>query len=514
MLGANKTSKYSGPPGTGKSTTLLGVVERLLGSGIDPEHIVFTTFTRAGANEARERACARFNLPEKRLPYFRTLHSLCYQFLPRLEVMGPGDWGAIAHTLGLSFSSLNLSTEADTLIWTSNQHKGDYFLYHWHLARLRMEDPRKTWETRDTLVNGGANFFVEEFLHFIATIAAYKKEFSKVDYTDLLERWLIEGQDIHCDYVIIDEAQDLSPLQWKVIERVCVHAKHVWVAGDDDQCIYTWSGASPSHFINLPAAEYTVLPQSYRIPAGVHRLAQSIIQQVKERLPKDYLPRADPGRVERIASMDALDLSQGTWLLLARNGCFLPQYHTLCQKKGYLFDDGKKSDRSSILAGIKTWKALASNPVPVGEIKNLYKYMSQRDRVRRGFKMRLLAEKDDRMISYEELKKDFGLLPRRDMPWHMALDMVSDDTIALLQTAERRPGGLEDYNRIRISTIHGSKGQEADHVVILPSLTAKTYKAWTSSRPDDEHRVFYVGVTRAKQSLYVLPAQNEQAYPL
>ena len=66
-----------GPPGTGKTTTLLNMVEEALSNGTSPNTIAFLAFTRKAANEAKERAAVRFNLdPENDLPYFRTLHSL------------------------------------------------------------------------------------------------------------------------------------------------------------------------------------------------------------------------------------------------------------------------------------------------------------------------------------------------------------------------------------------------------------------------------------------------------
>jgi len=66
-----------GPPGTGKTTRLLDMVDDALQSGIKPERIAFLAFTKKAAEEARERAAARFNLDAKKdLFYFRTLHSL------------------------------------------------------------------------------------------------------------------------------------------------------------------------------------------------------------------------------------------------------------------------------------------------------------------------------------------------------------------------------------------------------------------------------------------------------
>ena len=62
-----------GPPGTGKTTTLLNLLEDYL-KKTDPNRIGYFAFTQKAANEARERAMERFNLSEDDLPYFRTLH--------------------------------------------------------------------------------------------------------------------------------------------------------------------------------------------------------------------------------------------------------------------------------------------------------------------------------------------------------------------------------------------------------------------------------------------------------
>src|SRR5690606_18793058 len=140
----------------------------------------------------------------------------------------------------------------------------------------------------------------------------------------------------------------------------CRHAKRVWVAGDDDQCIHEWNGAAPQQFIELEADSYTVLPQSYRIPAQVHQLAERIITQVRSRLPKEYKPREAEGAVRRVANMDMVDLSRGTWLLLARNLCFLNDFTTLCHRRGLLFTgNGFTGVDTKVLSAIKTWRETA-----------------------------------------------------------------------------------------------------------------------------------------------------------
>ena len=69
------TQVILGPPGTGKTTTLLELIEKELEQGTQPTDIGFFTFTRKAVNEGKERAMTKFGVSNKELPYFRTLHS-------------------------------------------------------------------------------------------------------------------------------------------------------------------------------------------------------------------------------------------------------------------------------------------------------------------------------------------------------------------------------------------------------------------------------------------------------
>ena len=67
--------------------------------------------------------------------------------------------------------------------------------------------------------------------------------------------------------------------------------------------------------------------------------------------------------------------------------------------------------------------------------------------------------------------------------------------------------------RIRLSTIHGMKGGESENVVVISDISYKTWKK-LSVEPDDEHRVFYVAITRAKKNLFILQPETKYSYEL
>ena len=94
-----------GPPGTGKTTALLDIVEEHLSKGIAPNQIAFLAFTKKAANEAKQRACQKFNLKSKDLPYFRTLHSLCFRETGMIskQMLKYKNYKEIGNIMGLPF---------------------------------------------------------------------------------------------------------------------------------------------------------------------------------------------------------------------------------------------------------------------------------------------------------------------------------------------------------------------------------------------------------------------------
>ena len=126
--------------------------------------------------------------------------------------------------------------------------------------------------------------------------------------------------------MFIDEAQDLSLLQWEMVRKIWARAGKTYIAGDDDQAIFKWAGADVDHFIALKEEvdDIQTLDQSYRIPGGpIHELSQKIINQVQNRFDKNYKPRAEQGILKRYSDITQVDMSEGNWLVLSSANHFL-----------------------------------------------------------------------------------------------------------------------------------------------------------------------------------------------
>lgn len=77
--------------------------------------------------------------------------------------------------------------------------------------------------------------------------------------------------------------------------------------------------------------------------------------------------------------------------------------------------------------------------------------------------------------------------------------------------ALRRGEKLTSDPRVKLSTIHGSKGGEATHVVLVTDMAARTYREYENN-PEDEARVWYVASTRAKERLSIVAPSSKMHY--
>lgn len=507
-LGRDSQLVVLGAPGCGKTTALLRAVEKHLAAGVAPNNIAFVSFTRKAIREAVERACNKFALSIGDLPYFKTIHSLCYQQLGlgKDQVMGPSAYKEIGRALGIDFTGARDEDGSGLPVGGS---LGDKLLQLYELSRVTCLTIEEAYHIYAT----DRSFTFHHFKQFCATVEKYRRETGLVDFTAMLEQFISIGQPVRVGVAIIDEAQDLSLLQWKVLEVAFKDTPTIYVGGDDDQRIFEWSGADAKTFLGLNGRKI-ILGKSFRIPAAVHKLALQIISPVSNRYVKKFVPKPEEGSVEWLSSPDQVDLSmEGSWLLLVRNVFQISELEQLVKNRGmtYVSRGGHPSVKRASTRAIVTWEKLRKGETCSGEdIRATYDYLRVGGGVKRGFKA-LSKIQEDQQYSIAELKKDWGLL--RDDIWHEALEIIPIEERTYYLTVLRRGGvkALRDPPRVRIDTIHGVKGGEAENVMVMTDLARKTYEQYQQDQ-DAERRVYYVGVTRAKQNLRLVMPQTSQSF--
>lgn len=506
-MNPEKTSIIYGPPGTGKTTELIRTVGALLEGGTEPERICYVAFTRKAAHEALERITAVTELPPARFPYFKTLHALAFYQMgfDGTRVLGIRDYFSLAEIMGLSITGKSLAEDGTF----SGHTKGDRLFFMENMARTMGRELKEHWESMPD-----EDIYYYELEQVANTVRNYKEKHDKIDFTDLLIKFRNNGVTPDCDYLFVDEAQDLSQLQWQVVDVLSSNVRRLTIGGDDDQSIFRWAGADTDTFINLQGHR-RVLKQSYRVPAEIHKVADAIANRIQIRVEKHWEPRKEPGKVEYINELNELNMKgTGTWLLLARNAFLLESYVAHCMAEGLLFESRGGGLDPGIFEAIKVWEQLcAGNKISAEQVGVVANWMTARTGIQHGFKGKLKELPKTESFDLKTLRERHGFLRSYAEPWSIVLDRIEDNVREYLLLAFANGEKLTGQARIRIDTIHSVKGGEADNVVLQTDMAYRTSNEMEKS-PDDEHRVWYVAVTRARANLYVMSPKTKFYYNL
>ena len=470
--------KVIGPPGTGKTRRLLNEVQKYVKKGVPLNRIGYFAFTRKAAGEARDRYLkVETHLSKKDIKHFQTLHSLAFNNLGLKEenVMQELNYKRIGEECGIQISYAAYETNSWNGIFSSNSE----YLNLINLARVRQTSPLNELDRNEHLGK------IERFkLNAIAQeIDNYKKVNGLIDFTDMLDKFLVKGNvNNKFDVIFVDEAQDLSLIQWKMIEKIEEDNQcDVWVAGDDDQAIFGWAGADVDSFINWKAEEIP-LQQSERVPSEIQVKALGIIDRVQDnRLSKDYFPKKEAGEILMQFKLSAIDMTKGEWLILARTNPLLKPIPRYLKSMGLFFETTQGNS--------------------IG--KTLYEDIDYWNKMRKGEK---IPEVQEQRVLERMSKRD------NTQEWYDAFDQVAPSKKDYLRSMLANGEDLNKTPRIKVSTIHGAKGGEATNVVLFLNQTSNTMKAAKKSvtKQDEEYRVWYVAVTRTIQKLYLIKSNNRQ----
>ena len=483
-----------GPPGTGKTTTLLNEVDTYL-KRTDPNRIGYFSFTQKAAYEARDRAMSRFNYTEKDLPYFRTLHSLAFQRLglKKENVMQGRHYEDLGRKLKMKLD-YNEYDNNESGLFTTNSDA----LRIIQLAKLKGIKPEEQYNLKQHT----QDITESEFKRIYNELNRYKKEFNLIDFTDMITEFIKSDKSPDFDVVFIDEAQDLSRTQWNMAKSIWDKTKDTYIAGDDDQAIFRWAGADVDSFI-AQTGRVMKLAQSYRIPQVVHDIAMNIVGRIKNRLPKEWRPKMQKGLLSYHHEFKDINMTKGNWLVLARTRFMLEDLEKQLHSQGLYFENKFKTNKEQDLyIAINDWENLRKGvDINHEQISRIASYMTQNN-----FEKNSLKYLDkDAGYQMSGLKERMWL--KTDKVWYEAFDDAPQKKIRYIRRMRENGEKLNSSPRITLSTIHGVKGGEQDNVVLLTDLSRSTQRNYEQN-PDDENRLFYVGATRTKNHLHIVKPKD------
>ena len=498
-----------GSPGCGKTTKLLNIVDSALQAGILPDEIAFSSFTRKAANEAATRACNKFGFERKELPYFRTLHSTAFRSLGLNKHDIITDYSEIADTVGIP---LSISPDATTFL-PSGTGRYQEIPFLEALARNRLcslQDQWHDWQAENP--NEFIDWHIIEL--YARTLKSYKQDMGLYDYTDILQRFITEGCVLPVKLLIIDEAQDLSKLQWEMIACAGRAASKVIIAGDDDQSIFEWAGADINTFLNLEGKK-EVLQYSHRLPRSVFNVAHNVASRIRNRYAKIWYPRNEEGEVLQVNALDQVDIIPGErYMFLARNHYFLNEAIEYIRTAGYFYalNNNPHSVKTEYLTAIQYWERLRKNErLPVEQVQLIYDYIRPNHGITPAAKKSLARLPDNTQLSINELLDKHGL--RCSSLWHNSLTGIPLEEREYILLCLRNGEKITEAPRIYIGTVHSVKGGEAENVIFIPDLSRLSWKSYQHNE-DAENRVLYVALTRSIKRLITVFPQTSRHYYL
>ncbi|AKU06556.1 UvrD-helicase domain-containing protein [Haloferax gibbonsii] len=566
-------TRLFGGPGSGKTTALLDKVEEILEQdGVTIRDILVVSYTRAAAAEVRDRLAERLDINPRSLKgNVSTMHAKAYELLSlsRNDVVGENDKQEFCEDYGIEFEdeyggagrrTARSTTIGNKVIATSQwlqrtrRDVSDWYdvPFQWNVEEVRLPpevDPNAqegnkytpTWPSDDDRI---------DIPEAIRAWRAYKGEHGLVGFADMLERVKQRALVPNVDYLVIDEFQDITTLQYDVYEEWKPHMRGVLIAGDDDQVVYAWQGADPNLLLDAERDNDEILPNSYRLPSNVLNVVNREIRHIDKRQEKDLKPRKEGGAVEAVESPSMLELArnvrytvekdEGTVMVLFRARYQMFQFIDEFLPSGIPFstltDQRMWTDR--LTQYVRAVEALeAEAPVDGLEARRLADMLqdsafgtNDRDDLFDAIDDRQEEAGVDDITNIEFTPKEIKNFAPFAPDSASASDMVRKVTSFQRKSVNAYFGG--DYegmdpSRVRVGTIHSAKGREADHVFMATDLTEKVveqmaasvsdeeleargieeFTATTSPVPlitDNERRVFYVGMSRARERLIVL----------
>lgn len=526
---------YHGLPGTGKTTTLISRMLDEINNGVLLDEIVVTTFRKNLAIDFKSKAKSMLGL-ENDPRMISTTHSICFDLLNLSKdmVIGPEDVNKVCREIGIPYVPYinrddNVFSMPDDLpLGNLLQSLRSYCIHN-------LLDPVEDWKRAYILLSLHRSRLSDYKVRiWNKAYERYKEENCKYDFDDMI-KICVEDKISPCAEVLIeDEFQDKTPLQVELYRLWSGDASRVYIGGDPFQCIYSFFGTDPT-FFNEEAERSNrviVLPKSYRFGRDLWNVARRVLSIGGYDVPE-------------------IEVAGNTQVKVLRPSSFISSLWN------HMYDDVFILCRTNYIADIIIGKMLDGYGIPYvsrskgglsGKLGSLYNAIVKVRRVLSNISgmsipnFKLTPDESEALIDalpascFITTKKSiktagkgietvisdkFRKIVMSSNPFKYCLlsffgsGVSAQDNRHKVERIWKNVGEILINNvNIEISTIHGSKGRERDYVYFIDS-TSPVIQQYIH-RPEvasEEHRVGFVGMTRARKGLYIVRGIGDPMLP-
>lgn len=372
---------------------------------------------------------------------------------------------------------------------------------------------------RDYMIKNNLHFVPIEIVEDIASrYRDYKIVNCLYDYTDMLIMAKTNELNLpEWDYLFVDEAQDLSTLQWLLVDRMAAVTKNIIIAGDDKQSINLFAGADVDTFLTIPG-KVQVLDQSYRTPRAIYNLSNGLMNRMVKYRPEGakWKPRAVKGFVKRCKNLLPLkEMRTGEWLVLARAAFQLEHIREQlirdCEFGALLFTiNGSAPIDLDVFRVISMFKMsdiqgkeILLDAVTIKD-EHTADERKQRMEYIQMFKKYISCDADRKLQPWEVTP---AFVKKLSLPWAEAMDKIPTGMLRYISKVYplylKKGDKLFEDAQIRLMTIHASKGREATNVLLVADIPRTVSNNLRFEHDDTEIKVLYVAITRTKENLYI-----------
>lgn len=512
VLATDRHTLIVAGPGTGKTLTIVRRIARLIRQGVSPERICAVTFTNRAAREMRERVVALIGSPS--------------------DSMFIGTF----HLLGLKIMREN---GMEPTICTRDEQAG--------LLELVMGASAKTARQAAERISRLKNLAEKpdgEIGQIAQAYQAALRQRGLCDFDDLIgiPVDLLGSGPATCPYreavehIIVDEYQDISPVQYRLLRHMLRDTARMCAVGDSDQAIYGFRGADMGNFLSFredfPDAATIVLSENYRSTRVITEAARAVIGNNSQRIDKDL--RANQGEGKAITVLLAADekaeaqavareiearmggtshyrlAGMKTPVDFAESTCSFSDFAVLFRTNAQARAFGDALSAWGIPYQVAGEKGYSGMKTLIGRLG------SERENIRdgidgfdlRGF-LNALEEETGLTGSDKALFRNLTAVYSR-LPAREALTAIIDELTVFSAADAFDPRA----DAVALMTLHAAKGLEFKVVFLTGAEEGLIPFTFGGEDADieEERRLFYVGMTRAKEELLLLRAKSRFLY--